>query len=69
MEAWDGTSWTEINNVSSARAYTSSAGTAAGNPSSQSIIFGGATTSSTANTTATEEFSAEEFTINTLTTS
>ena len=69
VEAWDGTSWTEINNVSSARAYTSSAGTAAGNPSSQSIIFGGATTSSTANTTATEEFSAEEFTINTLTTS
>jgi len=68
-ESWDGSSWTEVADVSSARAYLSSAGTAAGNPNATSIIFGGATTSSTANTAATEEWNAADFTINPVTTS
>jgi Tfp pilus assembly protein FimT len=68
-ESWDGSSWTEVADVSSARAYLSSAGTAAGNTNSESVIFGGATTSSTANTAATEEWNAEDFTINPVTTS
>ena len=68
-ESWDGSSWTEVADVSSARAYLSSAGTAAGNTNSESVIFGGATTSSTANTTATEEWNAAAFEVKTLTTS
>ena len=68
-ESWDGTSFTEVADVSSARAYLSSAGTAAGNTNSESIIFGGATTSSTANTAATEEWNAADFQIKSVTTS
>ena len=69
VESWDGTSFTEVADVSSARAYGSSAGTAAGNSNSESILFGGATTSSTANTAATEEWNAAEFQIKSVTTS
>jgi hypothetical protein len=68
-ESWDGTSFTEVADVSSARAYLSSTGTAGGNPNTSSIIFGGATTSSTANTAATEEWNAADFLIKTVTTS
>ena len=68
-ESWDGTSFTEVADVSSARSYLSSAGTAGGNPNTSSIIFGGATTSSTANTAATEEWNAAEFQIKSVTTS
>ena len=68
-ESWDGSSWTEVADVSSGRAYGSSAGTAAGNTNSESVIFGGATTSSTANTAATEEWNAAPFEVKTLTTS
>ena len=68
-ESWDGTSFTEVADVSSARAYLSSAGTAGGNPNTSSTIFGGATTSSTANTSATEEWNAADFEIKTMTTS
>ena len=56
VESYDGISWTEQADVSSGRAYLSSAGTGAGSPNTTSIIFGGATTSSTANTAATEEW-------------
>ena len=56
-EQWDGTAWTEVNDLGTARAYMQSTGTAGGNPNQQSLVFGGATTSSTANTTATEEWS------------
>ena len=66
-ESWDGSSWTEVADVSSARAYGSSAGTAGGNPNTSSILFGGATTSSTANTTATEEWDAADFQIKAVT--
>ena len=69
VEAWDGSSWTEINDVSTGRGYASATGTGSGNPNTQSLFFGGATTGSTANTTATEEFSADEFVIKTVTTS
>jgi len=69
VESWNGTAFTEVADVSSARAYLSSAGTAGGNPGNTSIIFGGATTSSTANTAATEEWNAAEFQIKTVTTS
>ena len=69
VESWNGTAFTEVADVSSARAYLSSAGTAGGNPGNTSIIFGGATTSSTANTAATEEWNAADFQIKTVTTS
>ena len=59
-ETWDGTSWTEVANVSSARAYMSATGTGSGNSNSQSMIFGGATSGSTANTSATEEWNIPE---------
>jgi len=68
-ESWDGSSWTEVADVSSGRAYGGSAGTAAGNTNSESIIFGGATSGSTANTNATEEWNAASFEVKTLTTS
>ena len=69
VESWNGTAFTEVADVSSARAYLSSAGTAGGNPGNTSIIFGGATTSSTANSAATEEWNAADFEIKSLTTS
>jgi len=55
-EQWDGTSWTEVANVAAGRSYTSSTGTGSGNSNTQSLFYGGATTSSTANTNATEEW-------------
>ena len=55
-EKYDGTSWTEVANVAAGRSYTSSTGTGSGNSNTQSLFYGGATTSSTANTNATEEW-------------
>ena len=57
------TAFTEVADVSSARAYLSSAGTAGGNPGNTSIIFGGATTSSTCKFCSTEEWNAADFQI------
>ena len=69
VEAYDGTSWTEVNDVSTGRVYTSATGTGSGNNNQQSLFYGGATSGSTANTTATEEFAAVDFVVKTLTTS
>ena len=61
-EHWNGTSWTEIADVGTAMTR----GGGAGSGGTSGIKFGGSTPS---NTTATEEFTAADFTINPVTTS
>ena len=62
VESWDGTSWTEVGDLATSRAYLAAGGAS----SSSGIVFGG-TTGSPSN--ATEEFTAPEFVIKTVTTS
>ena len=71
VEQYDGVSWTEVANVSSARSYCSATGSGAGTVgNTTALFFGGATTSSTPNTTATEEWNIPtSYTIKTFTAS
>ena len=71
VETYDGTSWTEVADVSSARSYCSATGSGAGTVgNTTALFFGGATTSSTPNTTATEEWNIPtSYTIKTFTAS
>jgi len=61
-EAWDGSSWTEVNDLGTARQDLAGAGAG----SSSNLAAGGYTTTWVANT---EEFSADDFQIKTVTTS
>jgi hypothetical protein len=61
-EAWNGSSWSEINDLSTARTEGGALGTTSG----AGLYFGGSTPT---RTTATEEFTAADFDITTLTTS
>jgi hypothetical protein len=60
-EAWDGTSWTEVGDLTTAREALGGLGT-----STLALAFAGATP---ANTAVTEEWTAPDVVINTLTTS
>jgi hypothetical protein len=60
-EAWNGSSWTEVNDLSTARDVVNGAGTGVG-----ALCSGGFTPSATG---ATEEWTAPDVVINTLTTS
>ena len=62
-ELWDGTSWTETGDMSTARNYV---GGSSGSSSTAGIIFGGL---EPASSNKTEEFTRTLFIINTLTTS
>ena len=62
-EAWDGTSWTEVNNLASARSDIGGTGTA-----TEALAFGGVT-SPVAGGNLTEEFTAPDVVIKTITTS
>jgi len=71
-ELWDGTSWTEVNDLATSRSYNVGAGTGDGssaNSSNQLYAAGVSGPSSTANTTATEEWNIPDFQIKTVTTS
>ena len=71
-ELWDGSSWTEANDLATSRSYNVAAGTGDGssaNSSNQLYAAGVSGPSSTANTTATEEWNIPDFTIKTVTTS
>ena len=59
-EAYDGSSWTEVSDMATARQYFGSAGSS----SSNALAFG-----NVASTAATEEWTAADFEIKTLTTS
>ena len=64
-ESWDGTSWTEVNDLSTARRAGSGGGT-----STSAILGGGSTSgSSPGHVATTEEWTAADFQIKTLTTS
>lgn len=70
VEQWNGSAWTETTNVATGRSYCSSTGSGAGTVGSGSSFFiGGATTSSTPNTLATEEFADPVYAVETVTTS
>ena len=47
--AWDGTAWTEVNDISTAR-YAGGGGKAGADPSQVAILAGGYTTTQAANT-------------------
>jgi len=71
-ELWDGSSWTEVNDLSTSRSYNVGSGTGDGSSANntQQMYAGGVTgPSSTANTTATEEWNIPDFEIKTVTTS
>ena len=71
-ELWDGSSWTEVNDLSTSRSYNVGSGSGDGSSANntQQMYAGGVTgPSSTANTTATEEWNIPDFTIKTVTTS
>ncbi len=63
-ESWDGSSWTEVANIGSAR-YSG----AYGGSGNTSALFAGGSNPPTFNISATEEWSADDFEIKTLTTS
>jgi hypothetical protein len=65
VEAWDGTSWTEVNDLATARFDFAAGGSS---PSTAAIVFGGKNPP-TSFKTETEEFSADDFQIKTVTTS
>lgn len=70
VEQWNGSAWTETSNVATGRSYNSSTGSGAGTVGNGSSFFiGGATTSSTPNTLATEEWSDPVYAVKTVTTS
>ena len=52
-EAWNGTSWTEVNDLSTGRFFTSGSGT-----QSAGLVCGGRTSPSNNNLQTTEEFNA-----------
>ena len=63
VESWDGTSWTEVNDLATARGYHACGGT----PTS-AIATGGRTAPSSPNfTNIVEEFTADDFQIKTVT--
>ena len=71
-ELWDGTSWTEANDLATSRSYNVGAGSGDGssaNSSNQLYAAGVTGPSSTANTTATEEWNIPDFEIKSVTTS
>ena len=71
-ELWDGSSWTEVNDLSTSRSYNVGSGSGDGSSANntQQMYAGGVTgPSSTANTTATEEWNIPDFEIKTVTTS
>jgi hypothetical protein len=65
-EFWNGTSWTEVNDLATARRGL---GSGTGSPSSAGIVFGGNTPPVFGNVANTEEWTAPDVVINTLTTS
>ena len=59
VEEYNGTSWTASTSVSTGRAYCSTTGSGAGTVgNTESLFIGGATTGSTPDTTATEEWTS-----------
>ena len=71
-EAYDGTSWTEVNDLATSRSYNVGSGSGDGssaNNSQQMYAAGVTGPSSTANTTATEEWNIPDFEIKSVTTS
>jgi len=66
VEAWDGTSWTEVNDLATARRELSSQ---ASNSQTSALVFGGSTAPGGPYIGATEEWTAPDVVINTLTTS
>ena len=62
-EAWNGSTWTEVNDLSTARRSSSSGGT------SSAALAAGGYTPSPGTLSATEEFTAADFEIKTMTTS
>jgi len=64
VEAWDGTSWTEVNDLATARRELASQ---ASNSQTSALVFGGSTASGGPYLGSTEEFTAADFSINTLT--
>ena len=67
VETWDGSSWTEINNVSTGRYRSGSCKNAGAGVTSDSIIFGGNTPAPV--TGITEEFTSPVYRIKTVTVS
>ena len=61
VEAWNGTSWTEVNDLATARRSLNSQSS---NSQTSALVFGGYTTTYVANT---EEFTAADFEIKTVT--
>ena len=66
-EAWNGTAWTEVSDLSSARALTGSANSITTNTSA--LSFGGTTDGGGTQIATTDEWSADDFQIKTVTTS
>ena len=65
-ESWDGSTWTEVADLATARTYTK---TAQNSPSTLGLLIGGQVPPAGTASDATEEWSAPDVVINTLTTS
>ena len=66
-EAWNGTAWTEVNDLSSTRALTGSANSITTN--TEALSFGGTTDGGGTQIATTDEWSADDFQIKSVTTS
>ena len=66
-EAWNGTAWTEVNDLSSTRALTGSANSITTN--TEALSFGGTTDGGGTQIATTDEWSADDFQIKSGTTS